>query len=79
MYFYLVDGEDQTSKKLKAICGGNSYQEVKYINQIMALCNNNGSTLYEGLGEIYHDIGRFSLEGSKNKQNCHEDDGAGPL
>ena len=34
-----------TSKKLEAICGGNSYQEIKVINQIMALCNNNSSTL----------------------------------
>ena len=60
VHFYLVDAEDQTSKKLEAIPECGSFQETEDINQTLAQNSNNSSTLYEGLGEIYHDIERFS-------------------
>ena len=59
MHFYLVDAEDQTSKKLVAIHECSSYQDID-INQTLAQNSNNSSTLYEGLDEIYCDIEQFS-------------------
>ena len=60
VHFYLVDAEDQTSKKLEAIHECSSFQDIEDINQTLAQNSNNSSTLYEGLGEIYRDIERFS-------------------
>ena len=60
VHFYLVDAEDQTSKKLEAIHECSSFQDIEDINQTLAQNSNNSSMLYEGLGEIYHDIERFS-------------------
>ena len=67
VHFYLVDAEDQTSKKLEAIHECSSFQDIEDINQTLAqnsnnssMHSNNSSMLYEGLGEIYRDIERFS-------------------
>ncbi|XP_065623356.1 uncharacterized protein LOC112034916 isoform X2 [Quercus suber] len=60
--FFAMDAEDQTSKKLEAIHECSSFQEIEDINQTLAKNSNNSSTPYEGLGEIYRDIERFSRQ-----------------
>ena len=52
VHFYLVDAEDQTSKKLEAIHECSSFQDIEDTNQTLAQNSNNSSMLYEGLGEI---------------------------
>ena len=77
MQFYLVEGENQTSKKLEAIHEGSSYQDIEDLNLTMAQ-SNNSSMLYEGLAKTIVILNDSIIEGSKNKQNRHEDDGVGP-
>ena len=78
MHFYLVEGENQTSKKLEAIHEGSSYQDIEDLILTMAQSSNNSCTLYEGLVKSIETLNNSAAEGSKNKQNSHEDDGAGP-
>ena len=78
MHFYLVGGENQTSKKLEAIHEGSSYQDIEDLNLTMAQSSNNCCTLYEGLVKSIVILNNSAAEDSKNKQNRHEDDGAGP-
>ena len=78
MQFYLVEGQNQTSKKLDAIHEGSSYQDIEHLNLTMAQSSNNSSMLYEGLAKTIVILNNSATEGSKNKQNCHEDDGTGP-
>ena len=77
MQFYLVEGQNQTSKKLDAIHEGSSYN-IEHLNLTMAQSSNNSSMLYEGLAKTIVILNDSSTEGSKNKQNRHEDDGTGP-
>ncbi|XP_030926158.1 uncharacterized protein LOC115952930 [Quercus lobata] len=78
--FYLVEGEDQTSKKLEAIHGGkrDSYEDIEDPNQTITQLSINSRVLYENLGDCHHDLYDSTLEGSRNKRSCDEDGGAGP-
>ena len=78
MQFYLVEEENQTSKKLELIHEGSSYQDIEDLNLTIAQSSNNSSILNEGLVTTIVILNDSAAEGSKNKQNCHEDDGAGP-
>ena len=78
MHFYLVEGENQTSKKLESIHEGSSYQDIEDLNLTMAQSSNNSSTHYEGPVKTIMILNDSATEGSKNKQNRHKDDGTGP-
>ena len=78
MPFYLVEGENQTSKKLESIHEGSSYQDIEDLNLTMAQISNNNCALYEGLVKSIVILNDSATEGSKSKQNCHKDDGVGP-
>ena len=73
-----MDEEGQTSMKLEVIHECSSYQDIEDINQTLTQNSNNSSTLYEGLGESIVILNDSAAEGSKNKQNRHEDDGTAP-
>ena len=78
--FYLVEGEDQTSKKLEPTHGGkrDSYQDIEDPNQTITQLSINCRTHYEDLGDCDHNLYDSTLEGSRNKQSCDEDGEAGP-
>ena len=80
MNFYLVEGEDQTSKKLDFIHRGKShcYQDIEDPNQTTTELSINSRTLYENLGDLCHDLYHSAAEGSRNKRSRDEQDGAGP-
>ncbi|XP_030926110.1 disease resistance-like protein CSA1 [Quercus lobata] len=76
--YFAMEGENQTSKKLESIHEGSSYQDIEDLNLTMAQSSNNSCTLCEGLVKSIVILNNLAAEGSKNKQNCHEDDEAGP-
>ena len=80
MNFYLVEGEDQMSKKLDSIHGGKSdcYQDIEDPNQTITELSINSSTLYENLGDLCHDLYHSATEGNRNKRSRDEQDGPGP-
>ena len=78
MQFHLVEGKNQTSKKLDAIHEGSSHQDIEDLNLTMAQSSNNSSTLYEGPAKTIMILNDSATEGSKNKQNHYEDDGTRP-
>ena len=75
MNFYLVEGEDQTSKKLNSIHEGKSdcYQDIEDPNQTITELSINSRTIYENLGDLYrHDLYHSAAEGSRNTQSNDE-------
>ncbi|KAK9987246.1 hypothetical protein SO802_032197, partial [Lithocarpus litseifolius] len=76
--FFAMEGKNQASKKLDAIHEGSSYQDIEDLNLTMAQSSNNSSTISEGLAKTIIILNDSATEGSKNKQNRHEDDGTGP-
>ena len=78
--FYLVEREDQMSRKLESIHGGkrDSYQNIEDPNQTITQSSINNRTLYEELGDLSHDSYNSAAEGSRNKRRRDEEDGAGP-
>ena len=44
----------------------------------MAQLSINNKTLYEDLGDLYHDLYGSTVEGSRNKRSRDEDSGTGP-
>ena len=78
MQFHLVEGKNQTSKKLNAIHKGSSYQDIEDLNQTITQLSINRRALYEDLGDPHHDLNDSTLEDSRNKRSRDEDGGAGP-
>ena len=75
MNFYLVEGEDQTSKKLNSIHEGKSdcYQDIEDPNQTITELSINSRTIYENLGDLCrHDLYHSAAEGSRNTQSNDE-------
>ena len=80
MNFYLLEGEDEISKKLESIHGGksDSYQDIEDPTETITQLCINSRTLYEDLGDRHHDLYNSAAEGSRNKLSHDEEDGAGP-
>ena len=80
MNFYLLEVEDEMSKKLESIHRGksNSYHDIDDFNQTITQLSINSRTLSEDLGDHCHDLYNSAAEGSRNKRSCEEEDGAGP-
>ena len=78
--FYLLEGEDEMSKKLESIHGGKRdiYQDIEDPNQTMTQLSINSRMLYEDLGDLHHDLYDSTTEGNRNKRSRAEEDGAGP-
>ena len=80
MNFYLLEGEDEMSKKLESVHGGKRdiYQGIEDPNQTMTQLSINRRMLYEDLGDLHHDLYNSAAEGNRNKRSRAEEDGAGP-
>ena len=80
MNFYLLEVEDEMSKKLESIHGGksHSYHDIEDFNQTITQLSINSRTLSEDLGDHCHDLYNSAAEGCRNKRSRDEEDGAGP-
>ena len=78
--FYLLEVEDEMSKKLESIHGGksDSYHDIEDFNQTITQLSINSRTLSEDLGDHCHDLYNSAAEGCRNKRSRDEEDGAGP-
>ena len=82
MNFYLVEGEDQTSKKLDSIYRGKSdcYQDIEDPNKTITELSINSRTLYENLGDLcHHDLYHSAAKGSRNKRSHDEQPTLSPI